>query len=43
MDDRRKDIRDRIEKRRKINERRINGAWTYIDEHDDDHDFLFHL
>ncbi len=37
MDDRRKDIRDRIEKRRKINERRINGAWTYIDEHDDDH------
>lgn len=37
MHDRRKDIRDRIEKRRKINERRINGAWTYIDEHDDEH------
>ena len=36
-DDRRKNIRDRIEKRRKINERRINGAWNYIDEHDDDY------
>ena len=32
MYDRRKDIRDRIEKRRKINERRINGAWSYIDD-----------
>lgn len=35
MDDRRKDIRDRIEKRRKINERRVNGAWSYIDDHED--------
>ena len=32
MDDRRRDIRDRIEKRRKINERRINGAWSHMDD-----------
>ena len=37
MDDRRKDILDRIEKRRKINERRVNGAWNYIDDQDDDY------
>ncbi len=36
MYDRRKNIRDRIEKRRKTNERRINGAWNYIDDQDDD-------
>jgi stage IV sporulation protein FA len=37
MYDRRKNIRDRIEKRRKINERRINGAWNYIDDQDEDY------
>ena len=36
MDDRRKDIRDRIERRKKMNERKLNGAWTYIDDPDGD-------
>jgi stage IV sporulation protein FA len=36
MYDRKRDIRDRIEKRRKINERRINGAWSHLDDPEDD-------
>lgn len=39
MYDRRKDIRDRIEKRRKISERRINGTWDHIDNDYADNDY----
>lgn len=36
MEDRRKEIRDRIEKRRKMSETRLNEAWIHFDHHDHD-------
>ncbi|MFJ8264571.1 peptidoglycan DD-metalloendopeptidase family protein [Peribacillus asahii] len=36
MDNRRKNIRDRIEKRRKISERKTEGAWRHVDNPDED-------